>query len=139
LKNFRCALIYDNTMIGVGYTDETGTAIIENYEPMDYDSITLIVTGCDAWPQTITIPLLDTPENEMQNVILYPNPNKGQFTLSLPEDDCDITICNSLGQVVFQSQSHGMITMSLEDLSEGLYFVTVKSEHGTSTMKLVKE
>ena len=139
LKNFRCALVYDNTMIGIGYTDETGTAIIENHEPMDYDDITLIVTGCDAWPQTISIPILDTPENEMQSVNLYPNPNKGQFTLSLPEDDCDITISNSLGQVVYQSQGHGMTTMSLEDLCEGLYFVTVKSEHGISTLKLVKE
>ena len=126
-------------MIGVGYTDETGTAIIHSYEPMSYDTVTLIVTGCDAWPQTISVPILATPENEMQNVNLYPNPNKGQFTLSLPEEECDITICNSLGQVVYQSQGHGMTKMSLGDLSEGLYFVTVKSEHGTSTLKLVKE
>ena len=75
----------------------------------------------------------------MSNVNLYPNPNKGQFSLSLPEEDCDITICNSLGQVVYQSQGHGMTTMSLEDLSEGLYFVTVKSEKTVGSLKFVKE
>jgi hypothetical protein len=126
-------------MTGVGYTDESGTAIIGSFDPMYYDSIILIVTGCDAWPQTITVPLLGTPENEMQSVTLYPNPNKGQFSISLPEEDCDIAVYNSLGQEVHRSQGHGMTTMSLEDLSEGLYFVTVKSEKAVSTLKFVKE
>ena len=143
LKNFRCALFHGLDqlgLVGVAYTDENGMATIEISDNlMAYAHMQLIVTGCDAWPQTITMELVSTNENAMSNVNLYPNPNKGQFTLSLPEEDCDITICNSLGQVVHQSQAHGMTALNLESLSQGMYFVTVKSEKAVGSMKFVRE
>ena len=138
LQNFRCALLSGEDMIGLGYTDETGWATISINGPLN-GLISLIVTGCDAWPQTFHIDLEATNENTMSNVTIYPNPNKGQFTLSLPEEDCDITICNSLGQVVHQSQAHGMTTLNLESLSQGMYFVTVKSEKAVGSLKFVRE
>ena len=138
LQNFRCALLSGEDMIGLGYTDETGWATISINGPIN-GLISLIVTGCDAWPQTFHIDLEATNENTMSNVTLYPNPNKGQFTLSLPEEDCDIEIFNSLGQKVFSHQAKGMTTLNLLGLSEGVYFVTVKSESGVRTMKMVKQ
>ena len=140
LQNFRCTLFNGEEMIGLGYTDETGMATIEIDDPLNYIAdLTLIVTGCDAWPQTFHIDLEESEENTMSNVTLYPNPNKGQFTLSLPEEDCDITICNSLGQVVHQSQAHGMTTLNLESLNQGMYFVTVKSEKTVGSLKFVRK
>ena len=85
------------------------------------------------------IDLEATNENTMSNVTLYPNPNKGQFTLSLPEEDCDITICNSLGQVVHHTTAKGLTTLSLDNLSDGVYFVNVKSESVVRTLKFVRE
>ena len=47
-------------MIGVGYTDENGNVTIEFAEPIDFvGEMSLIVTGCDAWPQTL--PILSLP------------------------------------------------------------------------------
>ena len=56
LKNFRCALFHGEDMVGVAYTDEDGNATIEFPEPIDFvDEMSLIVTGCDAWPQTLPV------------------------------------------------------------------------------------
>ena len=62
LKNFRCALFHGEDLIGVGYTDEDGNATIEFPEPIDFaGEMSLIVTGCDAWPQAF--PVISLPGN----------------------------------------------------------------------------
>ena len=141
LKNFRCALFRDEKMIGLGYTGEDGLAIVEIDDPLDYVAdLKLIVTGCDAWPQTVSIECLDTPENTMHNVAIYPNPNHGQFSLSLPDEACEILIFNSLGQQVYQqSNAKGMTAFNLGILNGGVYFVQVKSEEGVCVLKFVRE
>ena len=142
LKNFRCALSVDNNqfLVGVAYTDENGMATIEFDDNLGhFPQMNLIVTGCDAWPQSIALYLAGSEENTMHNAALYPNPNKGQFSLSLPEEDCDIAVYNSLGQVVYQSTAKGLTNLNLERLSDGVYFITVKSESAIKTLKFVKE
>ena len=143
LKNFRCSLFHGldlQGLVGVAYTDENGEAIIEiNDNLMAYAHMQLIVTGCDAWPQTITLGLIGTEENPMSNVSLYPNPNKGQFTLNLPEEDCEITVFNSLGQEVYHSTAQGRTVLNFESLTNGVYFVNVKAESAVRTLKFVKE
>ncbi len=140
LKNFRCALFHDGEMIGLGYTDETGMAVVAINDPMDYVAeLKLIVTGCDAWPQTFSMNLEATEENTLHNLAIYPNPNMGRFTINLPEADCDIVVFNCLGQQVFSQQAKGMTQMDLERLESGMYFVTVKSEKAVCTLKFVKE
>ena len=142
-KNFRCALFHGldlQGLVGVAYTDENGEAIIEiNDNLMAYAHMQLIVTGCDAWPQTITLGLIGTEENTMSNVSLYPNPNKGQFTLNLPEEDCEITVYNSLGQEVYHSTAQGRTVLNFESLTNGVYFVNVKAESAVKALKFVKE
>ena len=62
LKNFRCALLHGEDMIGVGYTDEDGNVTIEFAEPIDFvGEMSLVVTGCDAWPQSLSV--LSIPGN----------------------------------------------------------------------------
>ena len=56
LYNFRCALFHNQELIGVGYTDQDGNATIEFADPIDFvDEMSLIVTGCNAWPQTLEV------------------------------------------------------------------------------------
>ena len=69
-----------------------------------------------------------------------PNPSHGQVSINLPEADCDIVVFNAIGQQVYQqSNAKGMTTLNLEELNDGVYFVTVKSEKAVSTLKFVKE
>lgn len=97
-----------------------------------------------AWLDNIVFPpseiIMATQETVTNGIVLYPNPNKGQFSLNLPEEDCEIMVFNSLGQQVYQqSNAKGMTTLNLEGLNSGMYFVTVKSEKVVSTLKFVKE
>ena len=78
-------------------------------------------------------------EDNMNALSVYPNPNHGQFSLNLPEEDCEIEVFNCLGQQVYQTESKGMTTLNLEGLNDGVYFVTVKSTSVVGTLKLVKE
>ena len=78
-------------------------------------------------------------EKDENRLSLYPNPNQGQTSISLPEEECDIVMFNSLGQQVYSQQAKGLTTLNLEGLDSGLYFVTVKSANVVSTLKFVKE
>ena len=78
-------------------------------------------------------------EDNVNLLSVYPNPNHGQFSINLPEEDCQIEVFNSLGQQVYNQQAQGMTTIHLEGLNDGVYFVTVKSEKSVSTLKFVKE
>lgn len=97
-----------------------------------------------AWLDNIVFPpseiIMATQETVTNGIVLYPNPNKGQFSLNLPEEDSEIVVFNSLGQQVYQqSNAKGMTSLNLEGLNSGMYFVTVKSEKAVSTLKFVKE
>ncbi|MBQ6730023.1 MAG: T9SS type A sorting domain-containing protein [Bacteroidales bacterium] len=78
-------------------------------------------------------------EGSVNALSVYPNPNHGQVSINLPEEDCEIVVFNCFGQQVYQTESKGMTTLNLEGLNDGVYFVTVKSESAVSTLKFVKE
>lgn len=79
-------------------------------------------------------------EDNVNSLSVYPNPNHGLFNLNLPEEDCDIVVTNAVGQRVYQqNNAKGLTTLNIEGMSDGVYFVTVKSANVVSTMKVVKE
>ena len=79
-------------------------------------------------------------EDSVKVLSVYPNPNHGQFSINLPEENCDIVVTNAMGQLVYQqNNAKGVTTLDIEGLSDGMYFVTVKSGNGDSTLKFVKE
>ena len=140
LKNFRCALFDGEELLDVAYTDESGMAILEFGEPVELtDGMMLIVTGCDAWLQTIVFDLTATAENVLGDIAIYPNPNKGLFSIDLPEEECSIAVYNALGQQVYQGMAKGVTTLNLQGLNNGVYFVNVKTNKGISNLKFVKE
>ncbi|MBR5081482.1 MAG: T9SS type A sorting domain-containing protein [Bacteroidales bacterium] len=110
-----------------------------------YNKDVYVSSGSDcAWLDNIVFPAAETititQEIVMNGITLYPNPNKGQFNINLPEEDCEIVVFNAMGQQVYQqSNAQGMTTLNLENLNSGMYFVTVKSASAVSTLKFVKE
>ena len=110
-----------------------------------YNKDVYVSNGSDcAWLDNIVFPPAETititQETVVNGLALYPNPNKGQFSINLPEEDCEILVFNAMGQQVYQqSNAKGLTTLKLEGLNSGMYFVTVKSANVVSTIKFVKE
>ncbi|MDX2361601.1 MAG: T9SS type A sorting domain-containing protein [Crocinitomicaceae bacterium] len=75
-------------------------------------------------------------------VDLYPNPNNGSFTLELNGGDAEeikIEIRNIVGQTVYSTNSEmgKKVQINLENISSGVYFVTVHSVHGQLSKQIV--
>ena len=110
-----------------------------------YNKDAYVNSGSDcAWLDNIVFPPAETititQEIVMNGLAIYPNPNKGQFNMNLPEEGCEIVVFNAMGQQVYQqSNAQGLTTLNLEGLNNGMYFVTVKSASQISTLKFVKE
>lgn len=124
----------------VSYPLTPGTHHLE----WSYTKDVTMSSGADcAWIDNVVIPasqvIAITNEVVSTAPALYPNPNHGSFSLSLPEEDCDIIIYNSLGQVMHHTQGNGLTTLELNDLNKGMYFVNIKSASLSTTQKFIVE
>ncbi len=70
--------------------------------------------------------------------VAYPNPSNGNFTLNLFEiENANITIKNSLGQIVYTSTGESKLTgVYLDNPVAGIYYLTVEHD-GTSLTKSI--
>jgi hypothetical protein len=79
-----------------------------------------------------------------QQIIAYPNPTRGLFTLELRgSQECAMTrmeIFSMNGLKVFTQELNGgqKHTFSVEGLNPGIYFIHVTISDGPETFKLVK-
>ena len=65
----------------------------------------------------------DDAKRTTDQLLVYPNPNNGNFTIDLSSRTSDISINNVLGQIVYQQKITGKATINLSDLRKGIYFV----------------
>ncbi|MBT6745505.1 MAG: T9SS type A sorting domain-containing protein, partial [Flavobacteriales bacterium] len=68
---------------------------------------------------------------------VFPNPNNGEFVLSFDQNSGDkqtnLKVTNSLGQIIYAEalllkQGNQQFTISLNEISTGIYYVTVGSK-----------
>jgi len=86
-----------------------------------------------------------TSQNSASNSMIYPNPasNNAVLAIELKENsNVDLTILNTIGQVVKASKAQGQVgqnnvNIDLSGLSTGVYMVNVKVGNATSTKKLI--
>lgn len=76
-------------------------------------------------------------------ISVYPNPNSGQFTVSLRHADFDVQqmeVYDALGKRLHQTHITGprpeAVEISLPTAKAGLYFLQIQTERGTITKKL---
>lgn len=81
--------------------------------------------------------LIGIDENiSSENFIIHPNPTNGAFTIS-GINEGTVQITDSRGRIL-KTFTLGKDEASLNGLSEGVYFVNVTNEKGSSTKQLVK-
>ena len=78
---------------------------------------------------------------------VYPNPNRGVFSLNLDNfqgDELTIEVCNELGAIIYSdavldNNAEGYLQkeINLDGVPAGLYFVKVTSENRTATKKII--
>lgn len=80
----------------------------------------------------------------LQGVNIYPNPSKGQMTISVPAlrvgSDFEINVVNILGKSVYhhvtQANAEGHYQLNLSSLNSGLYIVELKNERGNAVQRI---
>jgi hypothetical protein len=88
-----------------------------------------------------------TPEtnNRDLNINIYPNPNKGNFSLAFSsgnQHDIVVKVFNSMGNVFYESilgnsNTKRILDIQLPDLKCGIYFISVKTKTDFITEKLI--
>ncbi|PBQ30975.1 hypothetical protein CNR22_04050 [Sphingobacteriaceae bacterium] len=72
------------------------------------------------------------------NIAVYPNPNNGRFTIETVGNST-IEVMNAVGQVVYTGTSNGKIVVSMEHLTNGIYFVKVTTNTSQQVARIIKE
>lgn len=72
-------------------------------------------------------------------VMLYPNPSNGDFTVQLANttDEANVTVYDSLGKQVSSKQVLGKENITLSNAAKGIYMVVITSGATVTTKKLV--
>ena len=76
---------------------------------------------------------------------LYPNPNKGDFTILFADflPSFAVNVVDQSGRIVFERKYDTQLDLeqriSLESIASGIYFVKVSSDQGTTVKKIVVE
>lgn len=78
-------------------------------------------------------------EEFLENIILYPNPSNGLFTLDLPGNSTgDINVYNTLGKLIkTQSISGSKTTLDLTSCTKGIYYLNIRLNDNIYCRKMV--
>ena len=85
-------------------------------------------------------PFIGLEELEASNVLLYPNPNTGAFTINLEEtqDVLDVTVISMDGRIVYQQTHKNKQSIDLNlNLPNGNYAVVLSSQKINGSYPLV--
>jgi len=98
-------------------------------------------TGSTVFTQSTTVCGGISETVNVSSVNVYPNPNSGEFTLSVKSNDVNVEIYNSLGQVIRKEKlMEGNNRFDIKNFANGVYVLKVY-ENGkvTGHSKLIKE
>ncbi|HRH11644.1 MAG TPA: T9SS type A sorting domain-containing protein, partial [Bacteroidia bacterium] len=127
------------------YTIQGGNAVVSPTANATYTVIGTNSLGCvsnSAAVSSITVVVCaGVSENSgvLNGTNLYPNPNKGVFTIELPVQ-ANVSVINVIGkEILNRNIEAGKNTINLTDFSTGVYFVKVKSGESQVIYKVIAE
>jgi len=100
--------------------------------------------GCsnDAQANLVVDPCTGIDEIASESVVVYPNPNQGNLTVTLNlQSTADVRIVNALGEVVFeqkQAPASGGLEVNTSGLTKGVYYLQIVTPGGVMTKKIVR-
>ena len=107
----------------------------------DYFAMQTTAQGCTSVaPLSVTVSVtLGNSSFELQGLKYYPNPVTNVLNLEYTGTIISIEVFTMLGQkIVSKDVSEISTTIDLSDLASGSYFVKVKAENGSKTIKVMK-
>ncbi len=110
------------------------------FKDMSNNDHTGVIAATD-WNFTVAT-FTGIKENTSQNFAVYPNPNKGSFTVRLNSavaEDVKITVTNCLGQAVY-TQTHksaSALSVDLPSNEKGIYFVEIQAKNAPLARKKI--
>lgn len=96
-------------------------------------------TGCnDTAYSVVNIFPTNTIEISKHNqLIIFPNPTQGRFTINIPNVNTRVIIKDIFGRTVYTASSNSNLLVDMNDVSIGLYIVHISSILGKEDIKLV--
>ncbi|MBL7903033.1 MAG: T9SS type A sorting domain-containing protein [Bacteroidia bacterium] len=95
----------------------------------------------DVWCDSVSYEALSVAENGLTtlDVRIFPNPFLSSFNIQSQVEIKEIKVFNAFGVLVFDQAATGReLTINIQDLSKGIYFVSIETEKGTVTKKMIK-
>jgi len=140
---------YRYTLNGEGYTSQnSGVEFfgLGNNTTIDYVKVTWLSGVVDIINNVssnqklhiIESSTLSDSKNEMDNLVLYPNPTEGQITLKTGLYNFDIELYNVLGAKVFSDFNlSNTVNLNFDKLVNGVYFIKITSFGNEVVKKLI--
>lgn len=137
---------------GLSYQWYKGASLITGATSINYTAtlagnykcrVTKAATGCFKNSNTITVsvPCKEGIETVVNDLFVYPNPANSLITIEWSSGTGKtIQLMDALGrniQTINATENH--ISINIEHLSVGIYFIKVEGENGSTTQKFVKQ
>lgn len=79
-------------------------------------------------------------ENALRNAVVYPNPAKEQFTVSLMADNWEMSLFDFTGKLILHEQkTNNQATININDLETGVYMLQLTVNNQSVYKKIVKQ
>lgn len=117
------------------YAGKTIGIIIRHYDTTDEN--TLLIDDLEVSYSTT----LSTSQNNIEKISVYPNSIKDFVKIRTSKTIDNISIVNQLGQqvITFNKNEITNNTVNLISLSKGIYFMVVKTENISQSIRIIKE
>lgn len=89
---------------------------------------------------TISVQVLNTPEEEGVDYNIYPNPVTDKLYVITPELIDDVSITNILGKNIFNAAHiSGKYRIDMSSYKNGMYFIHLKTNNRKKSYKIIKK
>lgn len=131
----------DSTMWYKVANESIGSTVVSMIDHREEDGFVAVAThGAGIYTTTIDNNWIFTgtdDDEQMSDVLVYPNPSTGQITLQASDFIREISIYSLDGKLMFNDQINAMTQTIGPTLSSGIYILEVVSDQGTHTERIL--